>query len=647
MIPDRRDPDALLALAKAEEEQARRGRLKIFLGAVAGVGKTYAMLEAAHEMKRRGVDVVIGWVETHGRRETEALVAGLERLPPRTAEHRGLSRSEMDLDAALARRPTVLLVDELAHTNAPGSRHAKRWQDTLELLAAGIDVYTTVNIQHLESLRDVVGQITGIVVRETVPDSILERADQVELVDLPAEDLLKRLAEGKVYVPEQAARAIDGFFRAGNLIALRELALRKTADRVDEQMRRYREQHGIAATWPVAERLLVAVSSGPSAPKLVRAARRLADRLRAEWWVVYVETPGELRLPATEKGRVRETLRLAETLGAQTVVLSGQRAAEEILKHARWRNVTKIVVGKPIHPRFWDRLFGSVRDDLERGSGDLDVYVISGEEESGVMEPARQGPRLEARWKEYTAALVVTALATLICAWMLPRFERTNLVMVYLLGVVAVAARGGRGAAGLASVLSVVCFDFFFVSPRLSFAVADSEYLVTFGVMLGTALFISTLTVRLRQQAEAARLREQRTAALYALSRDLVVAPDLAATLDTAARHVAGFFGCPTVLLVPGEGGRLTVGGQADGPPLQDLDLMEHAVAAWVFNHGQPAGRTTNTLPAAEGLFLPLSVPGKVAGVLGILSGAAERLDSPDQRHLLETFANQIALAVE
>ncbi len=647
MTHDRRDPDALLALAQAEEERAHRGRLKIFLGAVAGVGKTYAMLEAAHELKRRGVDVVIGWVETHGRKETEALAAGLARLPPRTGEHRGLALREMDLDAALARHPVVLVVDELAHTNASGSRHAKRWQDVEELLGAGIDVYTTVNIQHLESLRDVVGQITGVVVRETVPDSILERADQVELVDLPAEDLLKRLAEGKVYLPAQAARAVESFFRPGNLIALRELALRKTAERVDEQMRRYREQHSIAATWPVAERLLVAVSSGPSAARLVRAARRLADSLHAEWWVVNVETPAELRAPEAERNRIHETLRLAESLGAQTAVISGQGAAEAILEYARWRNVTKIVVGKPVHPRWRDRLFGSVRDDLERRSGDIDVYVISGEEEPRAGEPARRNPAQEARWSDYTAALLVTSLATLLCAWMFSRFELTNLVMVYLLGVVAVAARGRRRAASLASVLSVLCFDFFFVPPRFSFAVSDTEYLVTFAVMLATALFISTLTVRLRRQADAARLRERHTAALYALSRDLVVAPDLEATLDTAARHLAGFFGCGVVLLVPGDGDRLRLAAQAGGQTMADLDIMEHAVAAWVFSHGQPAGRTTQTLPAAEGLYLPLQAPGKVVGVLGIVAGAADRLDSPDQLHLLETFANQIALAVE
>ncbi len=386
---DRPDPDVLLARAQAEEEQARRGKLKIFFGATAGVGKTYAMLEGARELKRRGLDVAVGLVETHGRKETETLLEGLEVLPRREIEHRGIKLREFDLDAALARRPAVILVDELAHTNAPGSRHAKRWQDVEELLAAGIDVHTTVNVQHLESLNDLVGKITGVVVRETVPDSVLERADQVELVDLPPEELLKRLQEGKVYVTEQAQKALQSFFRQGNLIALREMALRKTADRVEAQMQRYRELHGIAETWPVAERILLAVSSGPGSQKLVRAASRLAGRLRAEWLVVYVETPAETRLPDEDRDRVWQTLRLAEKLGAETAVLSGDRPADAILRYARRRNVSKIVLGKPIRPRWKDALFGSVRDDLERNSGDIDVYVISGEEgEGGFTAPA-------------------------------------------------------------------------------------------------------------------------------------------------------------------------------------------------------------------------------------------------------------------
>jgi len=641
---DRPDPDALLALAQAEEEQERRGKLKVFFGATAGVGKTYAMLEAARELKARGVDVVVGWVETHGRKETEALLDGLERLPPCLVEHRGIALKEFDLDAAKERRPAVILVDELAHTNASGLRHAKRWQDVEELLAAGIDVYTTVNVQHLESLNDLVGKITGVAVRETVPDSILERADQVELVDLPPEELLKRLQEGKVYVPEQAARARESFFRPGNLIALRELALRKTAERVDAQMQRYRELHGVAETWPIAERLLVAVSSGPNAAQLVRAARRLAEQLRAEWVVVYVETPAELRLPQKERDRVWQTLRLAERLGAQTVTLSGQRPAEEILRYARRRNVSKIVVGKPLHSRWKDAVFGSVRDDLVRGSGDVDIYVISGDAEAGWPVPERR-VRPGGDLKGYAAAVLATALATGISALIHPQLESANLVMLFLLGVVWVSSRYGRGPAILASVLSVAAFDFFFVKPYLTFAVTDTEYLLTFVVMLITALVISTLTVRLRRQAEAAGDREARTAALYAMSRDLAAARNLDEILQAAARHISSVFLSQVLLLMPDETGHLA---ERAGESVTFLfDTREQAVAQWVYDHGRMAGKTTDTLPAAKGLYLPLRTSRGVVGVLGVHPADPQWLVSPEQLHFLETFANQIALAVE
>jgi len=644
MTDHRPDPEALLALAQAEEERGRRGKLKVFFGATAGVGKTFAMLQAAQELKRRGIDVVVGWVETHGRKETETLLEGLEVLPPRLDEHRGVTLKEFDLDGALARRPAILLVDELAHTNAPGSRHAKRWQDVEELLAAGLDVYTAFNVQHLESLNDLIGKITGIVVRETVPDSILERADQVELVDLPPEELLKRLQEGKVYMPEQAERAMRSFFRAGNLIALREIALRKTAERVEAQMQRYRELHGVAETWPVAERLLVAVSTGPNAARLVRAARRLAERLRAEWVVVYVETPAELRLPKEDRDRVWQTLRLAERLGAETVTLSGERPAAEILRYARRRNVSKIVVGKPTRASWRDYLFGSVRDQLERESGDVDVYVIAGEAGEGWPASPRR-TRRERDARRYAAALLITALATGISFLAQSHMGPTNLVMILLLGVVGTAFRFGRGQSILAAVLSVAAFDFFFVPPYYTFAVSDSEYLVTFAVMLITALTISTLTVRLRQQAEAADDRERRTAALYAMSRDLAAAKDTDEILQAAASHIHSVFLSQVLLLLPDEGGK--VSDRAGESVTFILDTREQAVAQWVFDHGQAAGKTTQTLPAAKGLYLPLKTSRGVVGVLGVHPADPESLASPERLHFLEAFANQIALAVE
>ena len=642
----RPDPDSLLALAQSEEERQRRGKLKVFFGATAGVGKTFAMLEAAQELKGRGVDVVVGVVETHDRQETAALLDGLEILPPRRDEHRGVILQEFDLDGALARRPAILLVDELAHTNAQGSRHAKRWQDVEELLAAGLDVYTAFNVQHLESLNDLIGKITGVVVRETVPDSILERAEQVELVDLPPEKLLERLQEGKVYVPEQAARAREGFFRPGNLIALRELALRKTAERVEAQMQRYRELHGVAETWPVAERLLVAAGSGPSAPRLVRAARRLAERLRAEWVVVYVETPAELRLSKEERDRVWQTLRLAERLGAQTVTLSGlsgERPAAEILRYARRRNVSKIVVGKPTHARWRDLLLGSVRDQLERESGDIDVYVIAGE--AGESPPPDRGR--SAGWDpgRWAAAFAIPSLATGLCLLARPHLGPANLVMILLLGVVGTAFRFGRGPSILASVLSVAAFDFFFVPPYYTFRIADTEYLVTFAVLLITALVISTLTVRLRRQAEAADDRERRTAALYAMSRDLAAAKDTDEILQAAARHIHSVFLSQVLLLLPDSAGRVTE--RAGESVTFILDVREQAVAQWVFDHGQAAGKTTGTLPAARGLYLPLKTSRGAVGVLGVHPADPESLAAPERLHFLEAFANQIALAVE
>ncbi|HEY2289887.1 MAG TPA: DUF4118 domain-containing protein [Thermoanaerobaculia bacterium] len=640
----RPDPDSLLALAKAEEERERRGKLKVFFGATAGVGKTFAMLQAAQELRRRGIDVVVGWAETHGRKETEALLEELEVLPPRLDEHRGVTLKEFDLDAALARRPAILLVDELAHTNAPGSRHAKRWQDVEELLAAGLDVYTAFNVQHLESLNDLIGKITGVVVRETVPDSILERADQVELVDLPPEELLKRLQEGKVYMPDQAERAMRSFFRPGNLIALREIALRKTAERVEAQMQRYRELHGVAETWPVAERLLVAVSTGPNAARLVRAARRLAERLRAEWVVVYVETPAELRLPKEDRDRVWQTLRLAERLGAETVTLSGGQPAAEILRYARRRNVSKIVVGKPTRARWRDYLFGSVRDQLERESGDIDVYVIAGEAGEGWPASPRRARR-ERDARRYAAALLITALATGISFLAHPWLRQVNLVMIYLLGVVATAFLFGRGPSILAAVLSVASFDFFFVPPYYNFAVSDTEYLITFAVMLITALVISTLTVRLRQQAEAADDRERRTAALYAMSRDLAAAKDTDEILQAAASHIHSVFLSQVLLLLPDEQGKLSE--RAGESVTFILDTREAAVAQWVFDHGQAAGKTTQTLPAAKGLYLPLKTSRGVVGVLGVHPADPGSLASPERLHFLEAFANQIALAVE
>ncbi|HTU03771.1 MAG TPA: DUF4118 domain-containing protein, partial [Candidatus Sulfotelmatobacter sp.] len=460
----RPDPDALLAHVRETETRRRRGKLKVFLGAAAGVGKTYAMLQAGHDRQNERVDVVIGWVETHGRAETEALLKGLERLPARQVDYRGVSLPEFDLDAALARHPSLLLVDELAHTNAPGVRHPKRWQDVAELLDAGIDVYTTLNIQHLESLTDVVARITGIVVHESVPDAVLDEADEVSLVDLPPDDLLERLKDGKVYVPTNAQEAMRNFFRKGNLIALRELALRRTADRVDISMRGYMRDHAVRGPWPVAERLLVSISPSPDSSRVIRAAKRMATALRAEWIAAYVETPNSLSLPAADRARVTDNLRLAEQLGAETVTLTGTSISEELLAYAESRNVTKIVIGKPKRPLWRRILIGSIADTLVRGSGEIDVYVISGEGERAVSR-SRRLPERGTDWRAYGLAGLAVVLCTAAAWMMFPYFELANIVMAYLLGVVIVSTRVGLGPSILASVLSVAAFDFFFVPP--------------------------------------------------------------------------------------------------------------------------------------------------------------------------------------
>jgi two-component system, OmpR family, sensor histidine kinase KdpD len=651
---DRPDPDALLADVRQSEPEARRGRLTVFFGASAGVGKTYAMLEAAQQRKRQGVDVVVGVVETHGRPETAALLEGLDVMPRQRIAHGGTTLEEMDLDGVLARSPRLVLVDELAHSNAPGSRHAKRWQDVDELLGAGLDVYTSLNVQHVESLNDVVARITHVKVRETVPDAVLEHADEVALVDLTPDELLGRLREGKVYVPAQAQRAMSHFFRRGNLMALRQLALRQTAERVDADMRLYRRAHAVTEVWPVRERILVGVGPAPSSQRLVRATKRLADRLGAEWTAVFVETPGYATWSREDRNRVWETLRLAERLGAQTATIGGRRAAE-LLAYARRTNATKIVVGKPAHGRWRDRLLGSKLDQMARASGDVDVYVISG------PEPGAGGPRLRVEGavstgggRAYPAAAAAVVACTAVAFGLRPYLGPATLLMLYLLAVVAVATRAGRGPSVLASFLSVAAFDFFCVPPFYTFAVADTQYVVVFAVMLGVALLVSTLTVRLRSQAAMARRSEHRTAALRDLAADLIRARDGGDVFRTAHAHLRATFHAEPMLLVPDALGDLqAVGASAasESPgtapaaaPVQAV-TRDAAVARWVWQQGKPAGRGTDTLPEASALFLPLRASQRTLGVLGITLAAPAQ--DPEVLHELEAFATQIAAAVQ
>lgn len=644
MNQPRPDPDALLKRVQAEETRKAEGKLKVFFGANPGVGKTYAMLEAAHEQRRDGVDVVIGVVETHGRAETEALVDGLEVLPRRVVGYRGATLQEFDLDAALVRHPAIILIDELAHTNATGQRHAKRWQDVQELLKAGITVYTTVNVQHLESLNDVVTQVTGVRVRETVPDSVLERADDVELIDLPPDDLLQRLKDGKVYVPEQIQHAVQHFFAKGNLIALRELALRRTAERVDQQMEVYRRDHAVVQTWPTAETIMVCVNMKPRGPRLIRAARQMAVDLHAKWIAVYVQLPRHLGLPQTERDRLVQTLRLAEQLGAETVTLTGEHVAKELLSYARSRNATKIIVGKPVRSWWKEWVFGSVVSDLVHQSGEIDIYVITGE--AGEGQPlVRRSLRSTSDVSGYAYASLGVLIATAVAWSMSPYFAAANLIMMYLIAVIVIAIRWGRGPSVLASILSVAAFDFFFVPPYFSFAVSDIQYLLTFGVMLVAALVISNLAVRLHQQAELARYRERRTGVLYAMSRDLATHRGTGMLAQLAAKHLREVFDAQVAIFLADVEKRVQL--QRGELLFFELDPKEAGVAQWVFDHSERAGLGTDTLPGASALYLPLVGSAGAIGVVAVRPKDSGLLLDPEQLHLLESLVNQVALAIE
>ncbi len=639
----RPDPDALLARVTSETPTRARGKLKIFLGYAAGVGKTFAMLQAAQQRRAQGVDVVVAYVETHGRRETDALLDGLEILPRKTIEYRGVTLSDMDLDAALARKPQLALVDELAHTNAEGMRHPKRVQDVLELLDAGIDVYSTLNIQHLESLNDVVAQITGVFVRETLPDSILDTADDIELIDLPPEELLQRLREGKVYVPEQAQRALQKFFRQGNLTALREMALRRAAMRVDDQMRAYMQTRAIAGPWAAGERLLVAVSASALGEKLVRRTRHLADELNAGWFVVFVETPEQLRLTQAQQDQLARTMRLAQELGAQTHTLAADRVVPALMDFARTHNITKIIAGKPLRPRWQEILRGSLVDQLIRASGEIDVYVINAE----VEHPAksrRQGWLPHRPFTRYALAILLVVATTAMSFLIDPLLSQTNLVMFYLLAVVIAAIYLGRGPAVVTSILGVLAFDFLFVPPRLTLVVDDAEYVLTFLALFGVGFVVSQLTAQLREQADAARLREHENATLYALSRDLAIASTLDEILQALKTNAALMFARRVVVLLPaGVDRRMNEIGKEN--PLLDED--ERAVATWAFEHGQAAGRDTDTLPAAQWRFIPLKTARGILGVIGVAPSESAQTLSPAQRRLFETFASLAATAIE
>jgi two-component system sensor histidine kinase KdpD len=637
----RPSPDALLA----EVQREGRGRLKVFLGAAPGVGKTYAMLEAAHERMRERVDVAAGVVETHGRRETQVLLNGLEVLPQLAVEYRGRSFREMDLDGLLKRRPQLALVDELAHTNVPGARHVKRWQDVEELLAAGIDVYATLNIQHLESLNDVVEQISGIKVRETLPDSVLSSANEIELIDLPPDDLIKRLREGKVYVPEQARRAIHNFFSPGNLTALREMALRHAAERVDRQMVDYMRAHAIPGPWPARERIVVCVDESVDSERVVRVAARSAERRGATWVAVTVESSRTYAQTEEEKDRISKALRLASQLGGETAILQGEDVVATVLTYARERNATHIVAGRARKHSWFRRLGPSVTDRLVAKASEFNVLVVGGEDEDKPQpRPKARKPLVRKDWLNYLFALFATAVATglglLIALWL----PVANIAVAYLLAVLVVAIQSGLRAAILASFASFLALNFFFVDPRWTFSIANTRHLLTIVFFLIAAVIVSNLASRSRAQVEALRQSARRTANLYDFSSRSTAAATLDDVLWAVVHHVASTINGKSLVLMPGSHGLEIAAGY---PPEDTLDEKSAAAAEWAWSHGQLAGLGSATLPVADWLFLPMSTARGPVGVLGVQMPEQADLPSPEQARLLETLAEQAAAAIE
>jgi len=639
----RPSPEALLAEAQRET----RGRLKIFLGAAPGVGKTYEMLSAAQARARDGTDVVVGVVETHGRKETQALLAGLEIVPRRHAEYRGRKLEEMDLDAILARHPQLALVDELAHTNVPGSRHPKRYIDVEELLAAGIDVYATLNIQHVESLNDVVARITRIRVRETVPDSVIDRADDIELIDLTPEDLIQRLREGKVYVPHQAERAIRHYFAPGNLTALRELALRRTAQRVDEQMVRYMQAHAIKGPWAAGERVLVCVSGDPDTGAIVRHARRMADRLKAPWTALHVETSRNLRMTEAERNHVAEALRLAQRLGGEAVTLPGQDVAETVAEYARANNVTQIIAVQSPRSRWRDALFGTMAQRLIRKVDGPIVHVVSqprrDETRDAPRTPAEPLP-FELQPQAWLGSLACVAVAAVVGLLVRQVIGTGSISLLFLTAVLVSAVLFGLWPALLACVVSTLAYNFLFLPPLYAFTIADPENVVALFFFAVAAVIVSNLTARVRAQAITARARARITEELYLFSRKLAVATNLDDLLWATVHQIALMLKVRVVLLLPEEE-RIVM--RAGFRPEDTLDDADIAAARWCWEKNRPAGRGADTLPGAKRLFLPMQTGRGAVGVIGIDRDEPGPMLTPDQQRLLDALADQAALAIE
>lgn len=639
-MDDRRpDPDALLEAVISETPG--RGRLKIYLGMAAGVGKTFAMLSDAQEAQKSGHGVVVGYLEPHDRPDTAAQATGLPTIPLRTIEHKGVRLNELDVEAIVESKPAICLVDELAHSNTPGSRHSKRWQDIDDLLDARIEVWTTVNIQHIESLRDIIAQITGVRVQETVPDSFFEKADEIELVDIPPETLQKRLRDGKIYAPEKVEQALNQFFAKGNLLALRELALRHTAARVDEELLKSRKSQLAAEPWHARERILVCVAPNTMARRIVRAARRLATSLKADFLAVSVTSP---RQTPSEPGKLEleAAMTLAEQLGAKTASLAGSDIVEELIRYAQSENVTTIVMGKPIKPRWREYLFGSVVDHTVRASGDIDVLVVTGNAEKGASRTSRAQNRWD--WRGSAEALVWVTVASGLGVLVESDVQPANVIMLYLIGVVAVSLRHDRFSSIVCALGSVLAYNFFFTEPRHTPHVYDFRDLITFGVMLAVSLILSTLTTRLKDQNVALSERERNTGALYTLSRALAATRSKTDMAKAAVNAIRTLTGADSAVLRVDSTGEIKVLCKSDSG--FEVDAKEIAVAEWVIEHGRPAGATTNTLSGSKGWYLPLKGSGKSFGAITVLIEHAENWRI-DKRHLVEAIANQLTTAIE
>jgi two-component system, OmpR family, sensor histidine kinase KdpD len=646
---NRPSPEALLAEAR-REEKGGVGRLKVFVGAAPGVGKTYEMLQTARAKVKEGVDVVVGVVETHGRQETEALLEGLPVLPRKPIVYINRILSEFDLDAALKRRPELLLLDELAHSNIPGSRHPKRYQDAEELLDAGIDVYTTVNIQHIESLNDVVAQITHVRVRETVPDSIIDRADAIELVDLTPDDLIQRLQEGKVYVPKQAERALKHYFSPANLTALRELALRRTAERVDEQLLEHMRARAISGPWAAGDRILVCVSEDARAAGLVRYAKRLADRLHAPWTALYVETRRSLQLAEAERDRIAQTLRLAERLEGEAITAptSTRRLADDVLSYAHKNNVTHIIVGKSTRSRWFEMLHGSIVHDLVRRSGNISVHVIAGDEVAPEPQPAKAVSVAAASEAfeplPYIVALLAVAVALAVSQFVQPLFGLENVDLIFLTAIVVVAVRYGLWPSILATVAASLCYNFFFLPPMYTFTIADPTNIAAFLLFTVLAVVVSNLAGRGRTLTVTAQERVRSVESLYAFSRKLAGAGTLDDVLWATAYQIASMLNVRVVLLLPDNG---TMALRAGYPPEDRLEEADLAAAKWAWQKNRPAGRDSDALPGAKWLFMPMRTGRGQIGILGICRDEPGRLLRGEQRRLLDALTDQGALAIE